>query len=99
MTVIMIDVMIMIIQDVLLTGIMIKFYGVIFGRDHLAMVGQIHYKKTNQGEELHHEVGDEDYDEDEDDDEDYDEDYDDEEEEGFDDEEEDGNEDDHIQPR
>ena len=77
---------------------------IIFGRDHLAMVGQIHYKKTNQGEELHHQGGDEDYDDAEDDDEDYDEDYDDEEEEGFDDEddddeEEDVNEDDHIQPR
>ena len=77
MTVIMIDVMIMIIQDVLLTGIMIKFYGVIFGRDHLAMVGQIHYKKTNQGEEPRHQVG-----EDDDDDDHEDGDDDDEEEEG-----------------
>ena len=26
-------------------------------RDHLAMVGQIQYKKTSQGEEPHHQVG------------------------------------------
>ena len=31
------------------------FY-IIFGRDCLAMVGEIQYKKTSQGEELHHQV-------------------------------------------